>query len=69
MKNDRIKNALKLVDQIEKTRSKNNKNWMDLLRISLKFNFKKTSKVLEQICKLDSNIHKLAKKINKLKDK
>jgi hypothetical protein len=40
MKNDRIKNALKLVDQIEKTRSKNNKNWMDLLRISLKFNFK-----------------------------
>ena len=68
MKNDRIKKALKLVDQIEKIRSRNNKNWMDLLRISLKFDFKKTSKVLEEICKHDHNIHKLAKKISKIKD-
>ena len=44
MKNSRINKALKLVDKIENIRSKNNKNWMDLLRISLKLNFKKLQK-------------------------
>lgn len=67
MKNKRIKKALKLVDKIEKIRSKNNKNWMDLLRISLELNFEKTSKVLKEICKHDNDISKLANKINNLK--
>ena len=31
-----IKKGLKLVDQIQSIRSANNKNWMDLLRLSLK---------------------------------
>ena len=29
--------SLKLVNQIQKIRSKNNKNWMDLLKLSLKY--------------------------------
>ena len=69
MKNSRIDKALKLVDKIETIRSKNNKNWMDLLRISLKLNFKETSKILKEICKQDNDINKLAKKINNLKNK
>ena len=69
MKNSRIDKALKLVDKIETTRSKNNKNWMDLLRISLKLNFEETSKILKEICKQDNDINKLAKKINNLKNK
>ncbi len=69
MKNSRINKALKLVDKIESIRSKNNKNWMDLLRISLKLNFEETSKILKEICKQDNDINKLAKKINNLKNK
>ena len=27
----------KIIDQIEKVRSKNNKNWMDILRLAYKY--------------------------------
>ena len=32
----RFKKSLKLVNQIQKIRTKNNNNWMDLFRLSLK---------------------------------
>lgn len=57
----------KIVDQIEKIRSKNNKNWMDLLRLSLRLDHKKTSKILFEICKYDQEISNLAQKIYKIK--
>ena len=63
----KIKQGLKLVNQIQKIRSKNNKNWMDLLRLSLKLDFNSTSKILKEICKDDKRIYHLAQKINKLK--
>ena len=63
----KIKQGLKLVNQIQKIRSKNNKNWMDLLRLSLKLDFKSTSKILKEICKDDKRISNLAQKIYKLK--
>mgnify|MGYP001311820422 CR=1 FL=1 len=67
-KNQRnIKEGLKLVNQIQKIRSKNNKNWMDLLRLSLKLDFNLTSKILKEICKDDKRISNLAQKIYRLK--
>ena len=36
---------LKTIDKIEKTRTRNNVNWMDILRIAMKENPKKTKKV------------------------
>tara|TARA_B100000524_G_C23645301_1_gene368256 strand:+ start:1443 stop:1652 length:210 start_codon:yes stop_codon:yes gene_type:complete len=63
----KIKQGLKLVNQIQKIRSKNNKNWMDLLRLSLKLDFNLTSKILKEICKDDKRISNLAQKIYKLK--
>ena len=36
----KLKKALKLIDQIQKIRSKNNKNWMDLLRLSVALDYK-----------------------------
>ena len=63
----KISQALKLVNQIQKIRSKNNKNWMDLLRLSLKLDFNLTSKILKEICKDDKRISNLAQKIYKLK--
>ena len=59
----KINQALKLVNQIQKIRSKNNKNWMDLLRLSLKLDFNSTSKIIKEICKDDKRISNLAKKI------
>jgi len=68
MKNNlkKIKTGLLIVSQIQKIRSKNNKNWMDLLRLSLKLDFNVTSKILREICKDDRRISKLAQKIYKL---
>jgi hypothetical protein len=67
MKNNKINKGLKLINEIQGIRSKNNKNWMDLLRLSLKLDFKTTSKILKEICKDDQRISKLAKKIYRLK--
>jgi len=64
----KIKKGLKIIDQIEGIRSKNNKNWMDLLRLSLELDFDKTSKIIKEICKDDKRISILAKKIYQLKN-
>lgn len=66
-KNRKIKKGLLLISQIQKIRSKNNKNWMDLLRLSLKLDFKTTSKILRDIVSDDKKISDLAKKIYRLK--
>ena len=55
-----------IFDKIESIRSRNNKNWMDLLRLSLKLDFSSTSKILKEICKDDKRISDLAKKIYEL---
>jgi hypothetical protein len=65
--NKNIEKGLKLVSQIQSVRSNNNKNWMDLLRLSLKLDFRTTSKILKEICKDDKRISILAKKIYNLK--
>jgi hypothetical protein len=62
----KIKKGLTIVNQIQNIRSKNNKNWMDLLRLSLKLDFNTTSQILKEICKDDRRISKLAEKIYKL---
>ncbi len=62
----KIKKGLLLINKIQKIRSKNNKNWMDLLRLSLKLDFKTTAKILKDIVSDDKKISDLAKKIYKL---
>ena len=64
-KNRKIKKGLLLISQIQKIRSKNNKNWMDILRLAIKLDYKKTSKLIKQIYKYDTEISALAKKIYK----
>lgn len=62
----KIKRGLLLINKIQKIRSKNNKNWMDLLRLSIRLDFKTTSKILKDIVSDDKKISDLAKKIYKL---
>ena len=61
------KNYLKIINSIEKVRRKNNKNWMDILRIAFKFAPEKTAGVLAQIYHQDKKINKLAKKLTNKK--
>ena len=59
--------SVKLVNQIQNIRSKNNVKWMDLLKLSLKLDPKKTTKILSEIYKFDQQISKIAKKLSKMK--
>lgn len=65
---NKVKEGLKLINQMQNIRAKNNKNWMDLLRLSLQLDFQTTSKIIKEICKDDKRISNIAKKIYKLKD-
>ena len=65
--NLKVKKGLKLINQIEKIRSKNNKNWMDILKLSFTLNYKKTAIILDRIVKDDKRISKIASKIKNLK--
>tara|TARA_B100001248_G_C27254717_1_gene395498 strand:+ start:531 stop:716 length:186 start_codon:yes stop_codon:yes gene_type:complete len=58
-----MKKTNKLINKIEKIRSKNNKNWMDLLRLALDLDHNRTVKVLKQIHKLDTKISKIVNEI------
>jgi|TARA_B110000495_G_C22368545_1_gene240043 hypothetical protein len=53
----------KIIDQIEKTRSKNNTNWMDVLRLAFKYDPKKAAQIMSKIYSEDSKISKLTKKL------
>ena len=64
MKDD-YKKSIKLVNKIQKIRSKNNKNWMDLLKLSLKLDPKATKKIIMEIYKYDQKMSLLAKKLFK----
>jgi hypothetical protein len=61
-----MKNHKSLVSLIEKTRSKNNKNWMDLLRIALKHSPEESLAVLKKINVNDKKISKLFSQFSKI---
>ena len=56
---------LKIIDQIEKIRSKNNINWMDLLRLSFKHAPEDAKKLVKKINTSDDKISSLFKKLSK----
>ena len=56
---------LKIINKIQKTRSKNNKNWMDLLRLAFRENPREAIKVVRGIFKEDQKISKLVKQLKK----
>tara|TARA_B000000460_G_C21173927_1_gene246631 strand:+ start:181 stop:384 length:204 start_codon:yes stop_codon:yes gene_type:complete len=62
----KLKKSIKLINQIQKIRSKNNKNWMDIVKLALQLDFNSTTKILNQIYKEDSRIGKITKKIKNL---
>ena len=65
MKNN-YKNSLKLINKISKIRSKNNKNWMDILKLAFKNDPKNAAMILSNITNFDQRISKLTSKLYKL---
>lgn len=63
--NKKIQKYLKIIDSIEKTRSKNNVNWMDILRLSIKNAPDETIKIMKKIDRKDNKISNLFKKLSK----
>ncbi len=55
----------KTISLIQKARTINNKNWMDLLRISFKYAPKESKKILKRINLQDKKISILLKKLSK----
>ena len=62
----KINQSLSIIKKIENIRSKNNKNWMDLLRLSFKLDPKNSSIILRKITDFDKRISKLTNKLQKL---
>jgi hypothetical protein len=57
------KNYLKIITKIEKIRSKNNVNWMNILRLAFKLDPKNASKIMQKINYDDKKISSLLKKL------
>tara|TARA_Y100001935_G_C17232956_1_gene471401 strand:+ start:406 stop:594 length:189 start_codon:yes stop_codon:yes gene_type:complete len=55
---------LKVIDQIQKIRSKNNLNWMNILRLAFELDPKRASKIMKKINYDDKKISKLLNKLN-----
>ena len=56
---------MKVIDQIESIRGKNNFNWMNLLRLAYRNAPQETSAIMAKIYKDDQKISKLIKKLMK----
>ena len=64
-KNKSIKKYLAIIKQIEKVRSKNNKNWMDLYRLAFAVAPNESVKIIKKILSRDKSVSKLAEKLIK----
>jgi|TARA_B100000768_G_scaffold147002_1_gene140304 hypothetical protein len=58
-----------IIDEIQSIRSKNNINWMNILKIAFKYAPEETRKVFKNIAKEDNSIIELSNELanNKLK--
>lgn len=55
---------LEIIDEIEKVRSKNNINWMNILRLAFKHSPKEARNIVRKINNDDSKISQLLEKLS-----
>ena len=58
---------LEIIDEIEKVRSKNNINWMNILRLAFKYAPDEAREIISKINSDDQRIKELLKKLSKNK--
>ena len=61
----KYKYYLKIINKIEKIRSKNNVNWMNILKLAFKIDPRNASKIMNKINYDDKKISNLLKKLSK----
>jgi len=61
----KLENYLKVIDEIEKVRTKNNVNWMDVLRIAFIHAPEEARKIMKKINEEDNKISELFEKLSK----
>jgi hypothetical protein len=54
-----------IIDEIQKVRTKNNKNWMDILRVAFKYAPEEARSILAEINKSDGKISGLLDQLSK----
>ena len=59
------KNYNNIINQIQNIRSKNNVNWMNILKLAFKLDPKSASKIMKKINYDDKRISNLLKKLSK----
>lgn len=55
---------LEIIDEIEKVRSKNNVNWMDILRLAFQYAPDEARKIMAKINNDDNRISELLKQLS-----
>ena len=60
-------NYLEIINKVEKVRSKNNINWMNILRLAFKHAPKEASRLMKKINSVDKRISFLLKKLSSIK--
>ena len=60
-----IEHYLKIIDEIEKIRTKNNVNWMDVLRLAFIHSPEESKKLMKKINQEDNRISELLEKLSK----
>jgi len=63
-KSKKIEHYLKIIDEIEKVRTKNNMNWMDILRLAFTHAPQESKKLMKKIDHEDNRISALVKKLS-----
>ncbi len=64
-KNKKIEHYLKIIDEIEKVRTRNNVNWMDILRLAFTYAPEEAKELMKKINTADDEISQLLKKLLK----
>ena len=65
-KNKSYNKALKYINEVQRIRSKNNINWMNVLRLAFKHDPKGAAKLMKKISSDDGKIGKVLKKLEKI---
>ena len=62
-KNEKLEYYLEIIDEIEKVRSGNNMNWMDILRLAFTHAPEEAKQLMKKIDHEDNQISQLVKKL------
>ena len=64
-KNENIEYYLEIIDEVEKVRTKNNVNWMDVLRLAFIHAPDEAKKLMKKINEEDNKISELFEELSK----